>query len=138
MHLTSDANQEKRGVTQLFACVLWVAAFLFAFHWTLPDETDGEDILAVAATNPGDVRSAAPAREHSTPVQNPMRAAALEALHLKATPLRHDGGPDPALLPALFEFGMRIAGSAIVNTGMAGPAGATGHAFAARAPPAAA
>jgi len=129
--------KEKRGVTQLFVCVLWVAAALFAFHWTIPGESDAEDIRAMAAAKPGDMRSATPAREQSAPVQNPMRAAALEALHLKAAPpLRHDGGHDPALLPASFEFGIRIFGTAILDAGAARSAGMSGHAFAARAPPA--
>ncbi|MBB2971036.1 hypothetical protein [Mesorhizobium sp. RMAD-H1] len=138
MHSTSDANQEKRGITQLFACVLWIAAFLLAFHWTFLDEREAEEPLSVTAANPGDLRSPAPAKEQSAPARNPMRAAALEALHLKATPLRLDGGPDPALLPALFEAGVGSAGGPLLNAGTARFAGMTGHAFAARAPPAAA
>ncbi|PRD45123.1 hypothetical protein C5748_02555 [Phyllobacterium phragmitis] len=138
MHFTSDAEQEKRGVVPLFACVLWIAAILFAFHWAVPGENDVDDVLAIAAGNQGDMRSPVPAREQSAPAQNPMRAAALEAWHLKATPLRHDGGQDPALLPASYEFGIWNIGGAIPSRIAAPSTGIFGRAFAARAPPAAA
>ncbi|WP_147272135.1 hypothetical protein [Phyllobacterium salinisoli] len=135
MHFTDDAQQEKPGLMPLFACVLWIAAALFAFHWALPGENNTDEILALAAGNQDTLRSAAPMKEQSTPARNPMRAAALDAWHLKTAPLRLDSGHDSVLLPASSAFDTSIVGSATFGQIALRPAGISGRTLSARAPP---
>jgi len=103
MSFSRNSKTGKRSAAPLLISIFWlvstISAALGTVYMTGPETN-------IAAKDPGpptrnETRLAHEADNQSTPVQRPMRVAALEALHLKIkSGLRSDGGSLDVLVPA--------------------------------------
>jgi hypothetical protein len=98
-----NSRTGKRSVAPLLISIFWLVSSIGAALGTAYAKSPEVNLAAseVGSQKNDDVRLAHEADNQSTPVQRPLRVAALEALHLKIkSGLRADSGADCALLPA--------------------------------------
>ena len=84
MGLNRNGKSERRGSAPLLISIFWLIATLGVVYIVAP-ETDLRNNRASAPVR-DDARLAHESDNRSAPVQNSMRIAALEALHLKIKP----------------------------------------------------
>jgi hypothetical protein len=98
MGLNRNGKSERRGSAPLLISIFWLIATLGAVYIAAP-ETDLRNNRASAPVR-DDARVAHENDNRSAPVQNSMRIAALEALHLKIkSGLRADAGSHDGIVP---------------------------------------
>lgn len=136
-----NSKTGKRSAAPLLISIFWlvsvISATFGAGYMAGRDNSLAASDVGTPARN--EARFAREADNQSTPVQRPMRVAALETLHLKIkSGLRSDTGPQDALLPSA----VRLV-TFREHTGIAVPIGSRlilgyNPSFSARAPPLAA
>ncbi|MBA8878624.1 hypothetical protein [Phyllobacterium myrsinacearum] len=135
MGLNRNGKSERRGSAPLLISIFWLIATLGAVYIAAP-EADLRNNRASAPVR-DDARVAHENDNRSTPVQNSMRIAALEALHLKMKGgLRADASSHDGILPdgkALFLVGGTLTSSSEPGSSLALDRIGV---FSARAPPA--
>jgi hypothetical protein len=102
MSLHGNSKTGKRSAAPLLISIFWLVSTIGAALGTVYMTSPEASIAAseVSTPNRDETRLAHEVDNQSTPVQRPMRVAALEALHLKIkSGLRSDTGSDGALLP---------------------------------------
>ncbi|MGN8022467.1 hypothetical protein ACTJJ7_17330 [Phyllobacterium sp. 22229] len=98
MGLNRNGKSERRGSAPLLISIFWLIATLGAVYIAAP-ETDLRNNRASAPVR-DDARLAHESDNRSAPVQNSMRIAALEALHLKIkSGLRADTNSHDGIVP---------------------------------------
>ncbi|MEK1887621.1 MAG: hypothetical protein AAAB35_08625 [Phyllobacterium sp.] len=102
MDLHGNGKTGKRSAAPLLISIFWlvstIGASLGTAYLTGPERNVAA--RAIGSADPHQTRVAHETDNHSTPVERPMRVAALEALHLKIkSGLRADSGPQDALVP---------------------------------------
>jgi hypothetical protein len=102
MGIHGNSKTGKRSAAPLLISIFWlvstIGAALGTVYLTGPDA--GIATSELGTSNKNETRLAHEVGDQSTPVQRPMRVAALEALHLKIkSGLQSDSGPQDALLP---------------------------------------
>ncbi|ATU91109.1 hypothetical protein [Phyllobacterium zundukense] len=102
MSIHGNSKTGKRSAAPLLISIFWlvstIGAALGTVYMTGPDASIATSELGTP--NKSETRLAHEVDNQSTPVQRPMRVAALEALHLKIkSGLQSDSGPQDALLP---------------------------------------
>jgi len=138
MDMQENGKAGKRSAAPLLISIFWLVSTISAALGTVY-LSGPESNLAAREIGPGkhhESRVAHEADNHSTPVERPMRIAALEALHLKIkSGLRADSGPQDALLPSgPLLLATRSMGQRPVVSGSRLRLGHD-HLFSARAPP---
>jgi hypothetical protein len=103
MGLCGNSKTGKRSAAPLLISIFWLVSTIGAALGTVYAAGPEARIATreIGAPNKHETRLAHEVDNQSTPVQRPMRVAALEALHLKIkSGLRSDSGPQHALLPS--------------------------------------
>ena len=103
MDMQENGKTGKRSAAPLLISIFWLVSTISAALGTVYLSGPESNITAreVGPAKHHESRVAHEADNHSTPVERPMRVAALEALHMKIkSGLRADMGPQDALLPS--------------------------------------